>query len=70
MCGKVACKRCGLVTWQGCGRHVDKVLREVPMEARCRDWLTGFGTCEGRPPLKPGEAPDPQEKLVHPCACQ
>ena len=35
MCRPVNCKRCGKVTWSGCGMHVDQVLRGVPKDARC-----------------------------------
>ena len=35
MCHAVRCRTCGLVTWRGCGRHVDQVLAGFPPEARC-----------------------------------
>jgi hypothetical protein len=30
------CQDCGLVTWTGCGTHVDEVMADVPDEQRCR----------------------------------
>lgn len=36
MCRAVSCKRCGKVTWAGCGMHVDQVMRGVPQDSRCQ----------------------------------
>lgn len=36
MCQRVTCKTCGKPTFAGCGRHVESVLSDVPVEARCR----------------------------------
>ena len=36
MCQRVQCSKCGKPTYAGCGRHVDQVLGDVPLEARCR----------------------------------
>lgn len=36
MCRAVTCKKCGKMTWAGCGQHVDQVLRGVPSSERCR----------------------------------
>jgi len=36
MCTRVTCGACGKVTYEGCGRHVDAVLRGVPEDRRCR----------------------------------
>jgi hypothetical protein len=35
MCHAVRCRTCGLVTWRGCGRHVEQVLASYPRESRC-----------------------------------
>ncbi|STZ45924.1 Uncharacterised protein [Mycolicibacterium gilvum] len=36
MCYAVTCKACGKTTWDGCGQHVDDVMREVPAAQQCR----------------------------------
>lgn len=35
MCYPVHCPKCGKVTWDGCGMHVDDVMADVPREQRC-----------------------------------
>ncbi len=35
MCRQVTCRKCGKVTWAGCGEHVDQVMRGVPRGERC-----------------------------------
>ena len=35
MCRAVRCRTCGMVTWAGCGDHVDKALAGVAVEDRC-----------------------------------
>ena len=35
MCSPATCSRCGKVTWSGCGKHVDQVMRGVPTSQRC-----------------------------------
>ncbi|GAD86391.1 hypothetical protein [Nocardia asteroides] len=35
MCYAVTCPACGKTTWDGCGSHVDSVLRSVPVAQRC-----------------------------------
>ncbi|MDR0782264.1 MAG: hypothetical protein LBE83_00670 [Propionibacteriaceae bacterium] len=35
MCQAVKCRKCGKITWSGCGQHVDQVLRGVPKSERC-----------------------------------
>jgi hypothetical protein len=35
MCRAVTCKRCGKITWAGCGQHVNQVLAGVPAAQRC-----------------------------------
>ncbi len=35
MCSPVTCQKCGLITWSGCGEHVDQVMASVPMNQRC-----------------------------------
>jgi hypothetical protein len=44
MCKQVKCLDCGKATWVGCGEHVDKVLKGVAIEDRCRGWRDGI--CE------------------------
>ena len=42
MCQRSVCRKCGKPTWFGCGRHVDEVLRDVPLADRCqckKSWL-------------------------------
>lgn len=36
MCVRVPCPTCQLVTWDGCGTHVDEVMAGVPDDQRCR----------------------------------
>jgi hypothetical protein len=36
MCSPAECPKCHKVTWSGCGRHVDQVMRHVPAQDRCR----------------------------------
>jgi hypothetical protein len=36
MCYQVRCSKCGKPTWAGCGRHVEKALRDVPERERCQ----------------------------------
>lgn len=36
MCQRVTCKSCGKPTYAGCGRHIEAVLGDVPVEARCQ----------------------------------
>ncbi|SEB78443.1 hypothetical protein SAMN04488550_0793 [Gordonia malaquae] len=35
MCFPVTCNRCGKITWDGCGSHVDEVMSQVAPEQRC-----------------------------------
>jgi hypothetical protein len=35
MCSPATCRRCGKVTYSGCGMHVDQVLHNVALENRC-----------------------------------
>jgi len=35
MCQRVVCNSCGKPGYSGCGRHVEAVLADVPLEARC-----------------------------------
>jgi hypothetical protein len=55
MCRKVACTRCGLPTWKGCGMHIDACLDGVAESKRCPGWRTGI--CVG-PPVVTVEATD------------
>jgi hypothetical protein len=36
MCVRVTCKSCGKPTYTGCGRHIEAVLGDVPVAARCQ----------------------------------
>jgi hypothetical protein len=35
MCYPISCSTCGKTGWDGCGQHVDDVMRSVPVTARC-----------------------------------
>ena len=35
MCSRVKCRRCGKVTWSGCGQHVKQVMAGVPKAYQC-----------------------------------
>ena len=35
MCQRVTCRRCGKVSWTGCGLHVEQVLAGVPQTDLC-----------------------------------
>ncbi|MGW0019796.1 hypothetical protein ACWDUD_15825 [Rhodococcus sp. NPDC003382] len=35
MCYPVTCPVCGKTGWEGCGQHVDDVMRDVPVAERC-----------------------------------
>jgi hypothetical protein len=35
MCYAVRCPVCGNTGWEGCGQHVDEVMRGVPPSQRC-----------------------------------
>jgi len=35
MCRAVTCKKCGKITWAGCGQHVSQVMAGVPAAQRC-----------------------------------
>ena len=36
MCQRVDCPKCGRPTYAGCGRHIEQVLGNVPVAARCK----------------------------------
>lgn len=36
MCRQVVCNICKKTTWAGCGQHVDAVVKNVPVENRCK----------------------------------
>ena len=36
MCYAVTCRVCGKATWDGCGHHVEDVMRSVPAAQQCR----------------------------------
>lgn len=35
MCSRVNCRKCGKVTYSGCGQHLDQVFAGVPKDKRC-----------------------------------
>ena len=35
MCYQVKCKKCGKTTWDGCGRHAEAIMANVPENERC-----------------------------------
>lgn len=35
MCSRVNCRKCGKVTYSGCGNHLDQVFAGVPKDQRC-----------------------------------
>lgn len=35
MCYQTTCRKCGKVTWGGCGQHVQQALAGVPKSQRC-----------------------------------
>ncbi|RHZ68634.1 hypothetical protein Glove_294g118 [Diversispora epigaea] len=36
MCYQVTCKTCNKISWGGCGRHVDSVMKNVQESDRCK----------------------------------
>ncbi len=36
MCQRITCHTCGRPSFSGCGKHVESVLRDVPVDERCR----------------------------------
>ena len=36
MCQRVTCHSCRKPTYAGCGRHIEQVLGDVPLEKRCQ----------------------------------
>jgi hypothetical protein len=36
MCSKVNCRKCGKLTWTGCGNHVEEALRGIAKAKRCQ----------------------------------
>lgn len=35
MCYPAECPRCHKTTWNGCGQHVEDVMRNVPTDEQC-----------------------------------
>ena len=50
MCSKATCRKCGKITWSGCGMHVKQVMSGVPAAKQC--------TC-GAKTQKPAAAAQP-----------
>ncbi|KAJ3671662.1 hypothetical protein LUZ60_007741 [Juncus effusus] len=40
MCYEAKCNKCQKTTWQGCGRHVASVYRQIPegQHCMCKSW--------------------------------
>ena len=40
MCFQSKCGKCSKTTWQGCGRHVESVYKQIPegQHCMCKDW--------------------------------
>lgn len=36
MCRQIVCNTCKKITWAGCGKHIDAVFKNVPVENRCK----------------------------------
>lgn len=36
MCQRVTCPECGKPGYAGCGRHIEQVLGDVPVDDRCK----------------------------------
>jgi hypothetical protein len=36
MCYRIVCLKCNKPTYRGCGRHIEDVLGDVPVEERCQ----------------------------------
>lgn len=36
MCQRILCELCQKPSYSGCGKHVEQVLRGVPLEGRCQ----------------------------------
>ncbi|RUP44433.1 hypothetical protein BC936DRAFT_149465 [Jimgerdemannia flammicorona] len=46
MCYAVTCSKCNKTTWKGCGRHVDSVMKNVPVENQCTCPRDGQGAVQ------------------------
>ena len=60
MCTAVKCRICGKMTWTGCGRHVEQVLRGVPQGQRCQ----GHDSQAAAPPARTTTATQTQEQTA------
>ena len=36
MCHRVRCNKCQKITYRGCGKHADEVLKNVPIKYLCK----------------------------------
>lgn len=50
MCQRVTCSTCNKPTYAGCGRHIEQVLGNVPVEKRCK--------CREQKRAEPNQAKD------------
>ncbi|KAJ1982470.1 hypothetical protein H4R33_005018 [Dimargaris cristalligena] len=58
MCMRTTCSECNKPTYKGCGRHVEQVLGDVPMEQRChcREDQAKKGATGANPTQSTGES--------------
>jgi hypothetical protein len=35
MCWKAICKKCKKITWEGCGKHIEQIKKNVPANEWC-----------------------------------
>jgi len=35
MCYQVSCDTCKKITWKGCGKHVEQVMKDVKEDDKC-----------------------------------
>jgi hypothetical protein len=36
MCYRKRCSLCNKLTYGGCGKHIEEILRDVPLDQRCQ----------------------------------
>jgi hypothetical protein len=47
MCQRITCRKCGMPSFAGCGRHVESVLGDVPVADRCPGHASENSTSAG-----------------------
>lgn len=50
MCSRVNCRKCGKVTYSGCGQHLDQVFAGVSQNQRC-DCASNSKSAKGKTSL-------------------